>query len=319
MRPPWVAGKSIIRQHLSGNSICCLAVLNYHHLRYFWAVAHEGSVSRAAKRLRVTQPTVSGQLRELQDQLGEELFRRSGRSLALTEIGEAVLKIADEIYALGDQLLETVKGNRIGRPLRLAVGLSDSVPKHVAYQILEPAVAARVQVACHEDTPSRLLAELTSHALDVVISDAPSHAANAHDHVLGESAVGVWGVRRLAKEMRVGFPRSLDGAPILLPAASTGFRRELDAWLSEHDIKPRIVAELEDEALLAAFAEAGAGLYVAPDVVASSRRGLVRAGAIKSLRVRYYAITVERKLAHPAVALIAGAEKLFGKRPRVRS
>ncbi|MBA2538120.1 MAG: LysR family transcriptional regulator, partial [Deltaproteobacteria bacterium] len=289
-------------------------MLNYHHLRYFWVVAHEGSVSRAAKRLRVTQPTVSGQLRELQDQLGEELFRRAGRGLELTELGKSTLVIADEIFALGEQLLETVRGNRVGRPLRLAVGLSDAVPKHVAYQILEGAVAARIQIACHEDTPSRLLADLASHTLDVVISDAPSHAPTAHDHLLGEVGVAVWGVRRLAHELRAGFPRSLDGAPFLMPLSGTGLRRELDAWFVDHGIKPRIVAELEDAALLARFAAAGAGLYADPDLEGDRPRGMVRAGSIKSMRVRYYAITVERRLAHPAIALVAGAEKLFGKR-----
>jgi len=290
--------------------------LNFHHLRYFWVVAREGSVSRAAKKLRLTQPTVSEQLRELQDRLGEPLFRRDGRNLALTEIGESVAKIADEIFALGDQLVETVRGKTTGRPLRLAVGISDAVPKQVAFRILEPALEARVQVTCHEDSPTRLLADLVSHALDVVISDVPSHEPRAHDHLLGECGISVWGTRRLANEMRVGYPRSLDGAPFLLPSASTGFRRELDAWFAASRIRPTVVGEFQDAALLGAFAEAGAGLYAAPDAVeAGRRRGLVRAGPIKSLRARYYAITVDRRLVHPAVSLVAGAAraKLFGK------
>jgi LysR family transcriptional regulator, transcriptional activator of nhaA len=290
--------------------------LNFHHLRYFWVVAREGSVSKAAKRLRVTQPTISGQLRELQDSLGEPLFRRAGRQLALTDLGRSVLEIANEIFTLGDQILDRVKGKATGRPQRLSVGISDSVPKRVAYRILEPAIAARVQIACHEGPPARLVADLAAQALDVVIGDAPSHEPRAHDHLLGESRISVWGVRRLATEMRVGFPRSLDGAPFLLPSANTGFRRELDAWFVEHGIRPRIVGEFEDAALLAEFAEAGAGLYATPDVVveADKPRGLLRAGGIKPLRARYYAITVERRLAHPAVALVAGAEKLFGRR-----
>jgi LysR family transcriptional activator of nhaA len=289
--------------------------LNFHHLRYFWTVAHEGSVSGAAKKLRLTQPTISSQLRELQEQLGEPLFRRHGRNLELTELGHSTLRIADEIFALGDQLLETVRGNRSGRPLRLSVGISDAVPKHIAYRILEPAVAARIQITCHEDTPSRLHADLAAHVVDVVISDSPSHETHTHDHLLGECGTSVWGIRRLATEMRVGFPRSLDGAPFLLPAQSTGYRRELDAWFVTHKIRPRVVGEFEDAALLVAFAEAGAGLFAAPDVLADAGpRKLQRAGPIKALRARYYAITVDRRLAHPAVALVAGAEKLFGKR-----
>jgi LysR family transcriptional regulator, transcriptional activator of nhaA len=291
-------------------------LLNFHHLRYFWVVAREGSVSKAANRLRVTQPTVSGQLRELQETLGEPLFRRAGRHLALTDVGKSVLEIADEIFALGDQLVETVQGKAAGRPQRLTVGITDAIPKQVAYRILEPVIAARVQITCHEGTPARLIADLAAQTLDVVIADAPSHEPRVHGHLLGESRISVWGTRRLAIELRVGFPRSLDGAPFLLPSANTGFRRELDAWFVEHAIKPRVVGEFEDAALLAEFAEAGAGLYVTPDVVieASRPRGLQRAGRIRPLRARYYAVTVERRLAHPAVALVAGAEKLFGKR-----
>jgi LysR family transcriptional regulator, transcriptional activator of nhaA len=288
--------------------------LNFHHLRYFWVVAREGSVSRAAKRLRVTQPTISSQLRELQEQLGQPLFRRAGRNLELTEIGQSVARMADEIFDLGDRLVETVRGTHLGRPLRLVVGISDAVPKHVAYGMLEPALAARVQLICHEDTPAKLQSELALHGLDVVISDAPSHHAGMHDHLLGECGVSVWGVSRLAREIRVGFPRSLDGAPFVLPTASTGFRRELDAWLVAHKIKPRIVGELEDAALMSAFGEMGAALFAAPDVIgeAGRRRGLVRAGPIKPLRAQYYAITTERRLTHPAVALVAGAAALFG-------
>lgn len=290
--------------------------LNFHHLRYFWVVAHEGSVSKAAKKLRVTQPTISGQLADLQDSLGEPLFRRAGRNLELTELGERALRIADEIFTLGDQLLDTVRGKAIDRPQRLAVGISDAVPKQVASRILELALAARVQLVCREGPPTRLFGDLAARTLDVVISDAPSSEFGAHAHLLGESSVSVWGVRRLATELRVGFPRSLDGAPFLLPAASTAFRRELDEWFLAHEVKPRVVAEVEDAALLSVLAESGAGVYATPDVVidAGKPRGLDRAGPVKTLRAKYYAITVERRLAHPAVALVAGAEKLFARR-----
>jgi LysR family transcriptional regulator, transcriptional activator of nhaA len=288
--------------------------LNFHHLRYFLVVAREGSVSRAAEQLRVTQPTISGQLRELAEQLGQPLFKRVGRNLELTELGQSVARMAEEIFTLGDRLVQTARGIHVGRPLRLSVGVSDAVPKHVAYRMLEPALAARVQVVCHEDTPAKLQAELAVQGLDVVISDAPSHQAGMHDHLLGECGVSVWGVRRLAKEMRVGFPRSLDGAPFVVPTSSTGFRRELDAWFLSHKIKPRIVGELEDAALLDVFGEMGVGLFAAPDVIADAGRprALMRVGPIKGLRARYYAITTERQLPHPAVALVSGAEKLFG-------
>lgn len=271
-------------------------------------------MSRAAKKLRLTQPTVSEQLRELADTLGEPLFRRDGRNLVLTEIGEAVAKIADEIFALGDQVIDTVRGRASGRPVRLAVGISDGVPKVIARRILEPAFEHRIQVACREDTPARLIADLAARQLDVVISDAPSH--EGHAHLLGECGISIWGTKRLAGELKLGFPRSLDGAPFLLPSANTGFRRELDAWFVQHKIAPQIVGEFEDDALLAAIAESGAGLYAAPDAISTEGarpRGLVRAGPVKPLKARYYAITIERKLVHPAVSLVAGSarESLF--------
>lgn len=263
-------------------------------------------MSRAAKRLRVTQPTVSEQLRLLADDLGEPLFKRDGRNLALTEAGETVAKMADEIFALGDRLVDTVRGRATERPVRLVVGVSDSVPKSVALRILQPAFEARIHVAVREAPPAALHAELGRRALDMVIGDAPSHAGT-HDHLLGECGVSIWGAKRLANELRVGFPRSLDGAPFLAPSANSGFRRELDAWFIKHGIAPTVVGEFEDAALLAAAASAGLGVYAAPDVIAE--RGLVRAGTVKPMRARYYATTGERKIVHPGVALVTSTAR----------
>jgi LysR family transcriptional activator of nhaA len=310
--------------------------LNYHHLRYFAVVAREGSVSRAAKLLRVTQPTVSEQVHALEDALGEPLLRRDGRRLVLTEAGVTAKRYADEIFALGGELLDTMKGKPTGRPLRLAVGVSDDVPKLVAFRILEPALrmADRVKVECFEGTPSRLFAALATHALDLVIADAPAtfawsedalvaaragSASQLYSHLLGECGVSVFATPSLAAELRVRFPRSLDGAPFLLPTRSTALRRELDAWFTGRDIAPSVVGEFQDAALLGAFAEAGAGAFAAPDAIATPGlrgRGLRRAGALEKLRARYYAVTVERRIAHPAVLAIAGAAraKIFGRR-----
>jgi LysR family transcriptional activator of nhaA len=313
--------------------------LNFHHLRYFWVVAREGTVSRAAKRLRVTQPTVSEQLHALEDNLGEKLLQRDGRRLVLTEIGRMVLGFADEIFSLGGELLDTVKGRPTGRPLRLAVGVADAVPKAVAFRILEPALSMkdRVRVECYEDAPHRLIAALASHALDLVISDSPAppgpvatsraealaasrpdFSSRAYSHLLGECGVSLFGAARMATELRVGFPKSLDGAPFLLPAPNTALRRELDAWLAERSIEPKVIGEFQDAALLSVFAEAGVGLFAAPDAIAPRKgelKGIRRVGALKPLRSRYYAITVERRILHPAVAQIAGAarEKIFAR------
>lgn len=295
--------------------------LNYHHLRYFWLVAREGSVSRAARILRVSQPTVSEQVHALQDALSEKLLRREGRGLVLTETGQTVFRFAEEIFSLGGEMVDTVKGRPTGRPLRLTVGIADVVPKLVAYRILEPALSApqRVRMVCREDAQERLLPDLVSHGLDMVIADAPAGPGigRAYNHLLGECGVSVFASARLAAKLRPGFPRSLDGAPLLLPTPDTALRRELDTWFDARKIVPEVVAEVQDAALLSTFAEAGIGVFAAPDAIAPETglaRGLRRVGALKPLRARYYAITVERRLDHPAVSLIAGAarEKLFG-------
>jgi LysR family transcriptional activator of nhaA len=288
------------------------ASLNFHHLRYFWVTAREGSVTRAARRLRVTQPTASEQVRALEETLGEPLFRREGRRLVLTEVGRTVLRFADEIFTLGSDLVDTVRGRPTGRPARLAVGVSESVPKVVAYRILEPALGA--QIVCQEDAQEQLLARLAAHVLDVVITDEPVGAAHshAHSHLLGDCGVSVFGVAPLARSIRAGFPRTLDGAPMLLPTSGTALRREIDHWLSSRSLAPRVVGEFDDPALMSVFAQAGAGLFVAPDAVAAETvlaQGLRRVGAMRPLRQRFYVVTVERRLVHPSVQLIAGAAR----------
>ena len=312
--------------------------LNFHHLRYFWVVVREGSVSRAAKALRVTQPTVSEQVHALEEALGEKLLVRKGRALAVTEVGLSVMRYANEIFALGTELVDGVKGKPTGKPLRLSVGVADVVPKAVAFRILEPALSLpnRVRIECCEDSPQRLLAALATHELDLVIADSPAPpgpvdtfavdslratrqggASPVYSHLLGECGVSVFGSPRMADELRVGFPRSLDGAPFLLPTPNNALRRELDAWFAAREIEPAIAGEFQDAALLGVFADAGVGLFAAPDAIAPRGRAaktVKRIGALTPLRARYYAITVERRIAHPAVAAIAGSARarLFG-------
>lgn len=299
------------------------ASLNFHHLRYFWVTAREGSVTRAAAKLRVTQPTVSEQLRSLEETLGEDLLRREGRKVVLTEAGRTVMRFADEIFSLGDDLVGTVRGRPTGKPMRLAVGVAESVPKAIAYRIVEPALEEEgLRVVCEEDTTERLLRQLGQHTLDMVISDeplVPSLATNAVSELLGESGVSVFGVSKLARAAKRGFPRSLTGAPMLLPVPGTTLRREIDQWLEERGIVPRIVGEFEDPALMSVFAQAGKGLYVAPDAIETDTRigegRLVRAGRMRPLRQRFYLLTVQRRLGHPLVSRLAGIarERLFAR------
>ena len=291
--------------------------LNYHHLRYFWAAAREGSVTRASQKLNISQPTVSAQIRELEQALGEKLFTRSGRALALTEVGRTVYRYADEIFGLGRELLDTIRDRPTGRPVRLSVGIADVVPKLIAYRLLEPALKLPepVQVECLEDHPERLLSELAVHRLDVVITDAPVPPAvkvKAFNHLLGECGVTVFGAEGLAKAHKGPFPRALDGAPWLLPTGNTTLRRSLEQWFESEGLRARVAGEFEDSALLKVFGEAGLGLFAAPSAIADEVRRQFRVkalGEVPGLRERFYAVTVERRLKHPAVLAISEAAR----------
>ncbi len=288
--------------------------LNYHHLLYFWLVVREGGIAQAAVKLRLAHPTVSGQVHALEDALGERLLVKQGRRLVLTEMGTVVFRYAEDIFALGNELLDTVKGRPTGQPLRLVVGIDDVVPKVVARRLLEPALqlGTPVRLVCREDKTERLLAELAAHELDVVLTDAPlatGSAVRAFNHLLGETDVSVFGTAALAKAHRRGFPRSLDGAPLLLPTPQTALRRSIEAWLDGLGVRPRIIGEFDDSALLKAFAQDGVGLFFAPtavrDVVRRQYEGLQVVGRVPELTERYYAISIERKLRHPAVVAIS--------------
>ena len=294
--------------------------LNHHHLFHFWTVVREGGVTRASEKLNVSQPTISGQLRDLEEALGEKLLTRSGRTVALTDIGRTVYRYADQMLGLDRELLEAVKG-RPTRPGRLAVGVAMIVPKLVAYRMLEPALRLPepIQLDCVHERPERLLAELAVFGLDVVLADAPAPPAvkvRAYNHLLGESAVSVFGTAKLAAAHRRGFPGSLDGAPFLLPSEDSALRLSLEEWFQKHRVRPRVVGTFEDSALLDAVGRAGAGLFAMPAAIETELRRQYRVrvvGRLESVRQRFYAITVERKLRNPAViAISVRARTLFG-------
>jgi len=294
--------------------------LNHHHLYHFWTVVREGGVTRASEKLHVSQPTISGQLRELEEALGEELLVRSGRTVVLTDIGRTVYRYADEILGLDRELLEAVKG-RPTRPGRLAVGVAMVVPKLVAYQMLEPALRLPepIQLDCVHERPERLLAELAIYGLDVVLADAPAPPTarvRAYSHLLGECGVSVFGTGRVAAAHTRGFPRSLDGAPFLLPSEDSALRLSLEESFQKTGIRLRVVGTFQDSALLDAFGQAGAGLFAMPTAIEGEVRRQYRVrvvGRLDSVRQRFYAITVERKLRNPAVIAISErAKALFG-------
>ena len=292
-------------------------MLNFHHLHYFSAVACTGSVVRAAQELGVSQPTISAQLRLLEESLGEKLLVRRGRNLHLTETGRLVRRFADEIFDLGRELEDAVQGRPSGGPQRFTVGISDSLPKLTTLRLLGPAFEAQpaFRVVLRVDKTPRLLAELAVHALDLVLADQPVAASSevrAFSHLLGESDVTVFGIDALATRHRRGFPRSLDGAPFVLQTENTALRRSLDHWFAANRVRPRIVAEAEDMGLLQALGQRGLGLFAAPSVAADAikkQHGVRALGALTAVKERFYAITVARKISHPAAAAISTAAR----------
>lgn len=291
--------------------------LNYHHLLYFWTVARLGGVARASEDLRLTQATVSAQLKSLEASLGEKLFRKSGRHLALTETGKLVFRYADEIFSLGREMLGTLKGRPEGSLARLNVGVTDVMPKLVAYQLIEPALKLKeaYRIVCREGTNEELLPALAVHDLDVVLTDAPIDPAlnvKAFHHLLGECGVLLFASAKLAAKYRRGFPGSIDVAPFLLPTRNTSLRRSLDQWFDQRNIQPRIIAEFEDNALLMVFGQHGAGIFAAPSVTKDEveRKYDVKViGEVNGVHERFYAVSLDRKLRHPAVLAISEAAR----------
>lgn len=291
--------------------------LNYHHLLYFWMVAREGGLAPAGKILRLSQSALSGQIKRLEETLGQSLFVRRGRKLEMTENGRVVYKYADEIFGLGREMLAAIRDRPTSRALRLTVGISDVVPKLLVRTLLEPAFRHEggLALTCKEDRFDRLLAELALDAVDVVITDAPmppDASVRAYNHLLGESTITLLAPAALAPGMRRAFPTGLDGAPLLLPIHGCMLRRNLDAWFREAEVQPLVVAEAEDSALLKAFAADGMGALFVPTVIAeivAQRYGLVEVSEIEGVREHFYAISAERRLVHPAVLAIRAAAR----------
>jgi LysR family transcriptional activator of nhaA len=286
--------------------------LNYQHLLYFWTVVRSGSLTKACEELHLAPPTVSAQLRTFEERMGEKLLQKSGRTLTPTESGRLVYSYADEIFGLGRDLLNALAYRPTRKAMRLAVGVDDVVPKEIAQRFIRPALALTqpVQLACREGTLENLVNALQVHEVDVVLSDSPvtpSLHLRAYNHRLGACAVSWMSAPALAKGLRRKFPKSLNGAPLLLPTADTAIRRALDQWLDRHDVRPQIVGEFEDYALLREFARVGRGVAAVPNVLVdqfAKESGLVTLGPVRNVRAEFYAISMERKVKHPAVLAI---------------
>ncbi|MDH4085535.1 MAG: transcriptional activator NhaR [Nitrospira sp.] len=283
--------------------------LNYHHLLYFWSVAKHGTVAKACEELRLAQPTISKQIGLLEKTLGEKLFTRSGRHLVLTEMGGIVFKHAEDIFSIGQDLMNTVKGRASGSSIRLNVGIVDVVPKLLATRLLDSAVRQPpgVRLICWEDKLDQLLADLAIHGLDLVIADTPAPPTikvQAYNHLLGESGVTFFANTKLATRYRRNFPRSLHGAPILLPTTNTVLRRLLNDWFNIQGVVPTVIGEFEDSATLKAFGQEGHGLFpgstaMEKEICRQYQVQVVR--RVDSVRQKFYAITVERRVKHPVI------------------
>ncbi len=291
--------------------------LNYHHLLYFWMTVREGSIAGASRKLLVGRPSVSMQLKSLETFIGAPLLVRHGPRLELTDTGKMVYGYAEDIFQTGKELLEAVRGRPTGRPVTFRVGVADVMAKLVAFQLLLPALDFDEQMSleCREDHPQRLFADLAVHELDLVLSDiplAPGIDVKAYNHVVGQSTTTLFAAPALAKQLRRGFPKSLDQQPLLMPSRHTAIRRALEIWFDEQGLRPTVVAQFEDSALLKVFGQAGRGVFPAPTVVKDQvckQYGVRALGELDSVRERFYAISPERKIKHPAVACIVESAK----------
>jgi len=291
--------------------------LNFQHLYYFWMVAREGGISHASEVLDLSPSTISAQISQLEKSLQVKLFRRVGRNIRLTDVGQIAFRYADQIFGLGRELTHALKGWDTDGPLSLQVGIADAVPKLVATKLLQPAfaVSREIRLTCREGRPEPLLAELALHHFDLILLDAPvDPRANirAFSRLLRECDIAIFGTLELLEQHGHGFPESLEGAPVLLPTPDSSIRRSFSRWLEARGLQPRVVGEFEDGALMKAFGEAGAGLFPAPSIIADDLKrqaGVDCLGSLEGTRARYYAVTVERQLEHPAVQAICDAAR----------
>lgn len=300
--------------------------MNFKHLHYFWAAAKAGGIVRAGEQLHISPQTLSGQIKLLEDRLGCSLFRKAGRGLELTDAGRVALGYADQIFALGAELEAKIgKSSGGAQALDFRVGIADSVPKAIAYRLLEPALAMAepVHLICHEGKFQDLLAQLAVHRLDLVIADEPigrQVSVKAYNHLLGSTTMSFFAAPALARRLGKAFPACLDGAPMLLQGASSAMRRRFDFWLAAQGLRPHAIGEFDDAALMKAFGAEGRGVFMAPTVVEDEtavQYGVQLLGRTTDLVEEFHAISVERRISHPCIAAITAAARgaLFGAVP----
>jgi LysR family transcriptional regulator, transcriptional activator of nhaA len=293
--------------------------MNFKHLHYFWVAAKAGGIMRAGEQLHTTPQTLSAQIKLLEEQLGRKLFRKNGRQIELTEDGRVALRFADEIFSLGSELEGAMREKRVSgeRVLEFRVGVADSVAKSMAYRLLEPALnlAEPVRLICHEWKFADLLAELALHKLDLVIADEPLSrklSVKAFNHALGSSTMSFFCAGVLKPLLKGRFPHSLNGVPMLIPSSASSVRPQFEAWLTRHQLQPRVVGEFDDGALMKAFGREGRGVFMSPSVLeeeTAAQYGVHVVGRSDEMVEEFFAISVERRITHPGVAAITNAAR----------
>jgi LysR family transcriptional activator of nhaA len=287
-------------------------MINYKHLHYFWAVAKQGGIARASERLHLTPQTISGQINQLEDNLGENLFTKVGRNLELTETGRLVLSYADEIFSLGGELEEALNNLPSDRPMVFKIGIADVVPKSIAYRLVAPSMELpeSVRIVCRENSLDNLLAELALHRIDMVIADGPIPSGlnvRGYNHFLGECGISFLATPGQVESLRENFPKSLHGAPFLLPSEINMMQAKLLRWLDGLHIRPRIVGEFDDSALMKVFGQAGTGVFIVPTAIAgevANQYNVQIIGSTEEVKEQFYAISIERRITHPGVSAI---------------
>lgn len=298
-------------------------MLNFKHLHYFLAVAKYGGVNRAAERLHLTPQTLSGQIGQFEQRLGTSLFHREGRRMELSSTGKLALSYAEEIFHVSAELEALLRGGPRDPAIPFRVGIADVVPKSIAHQLLAPVLtlAEPIRLICREDRLERLLADLAIHRLDMVLADRPMPPGldvKGYSHPLGECGVAFFATPDLAARLGKDFPACLDGAPMLVPGEDSALRAPLMRWLERRGLRPRVVAEFDDSALMKAFGQSGSGVFPAPAAMAleiEAHYGVVPLGQTDDMHERFFAISAERRLTHPAVVAVSDAARagLFRK------
>lgn len=286
--------------------------LNYHHLHYFWTVAKEGGIQQAARKLRLAHPTISGQIKQLEESMGHRLFRRKGRRLILTDVGKLVFSYAEVIFTTGQELQSALRRSAPGSPQRLVVGVTEVMPKLVVKRLLEPVLAMQpaIRIIVEEDRIERLLSDLAIHAVDVVLADRkvpPDIDVRAFHHLVVECGVAIVATSNVTRQLHGEFPQSLTGAPFILPGRGSNLRRSLDDWLARHALFVEVIAEVADSALIKVLGADDVGAFAIPNIIEKEvcqQFGVKFIGQAEGLRNQFYAISTERRVKNPAIQMI---------------